>query len=137
MQIKKYQYKYFEEVPKRIEIVYNKIGRREQYLNERDCNKGLIYYGSEEELFNLQISFEEKAQEIKIHQALQKALVDLRALDPIGYKLIDDFYFDDETHNYSEMSKKYGISRQAYTKRLKKHLIVLKNLVIYHIENDT
>ena len=70
MQIKKYQYKYFEEVPKRIEIVYNKIGRREQYLNERDCNKGLIYYGSEEELFNLKISFEEKAQEIKIHQAL-------------------------------------------------------------------
>lgn len=136
MQIKKYQYKHFDKVPKKVEIVYNKIGRREQYLAERDYTNGLMYFGNENELFNLRISFDESNEERKIHQALIKALVDLKVVDPIGYKLIEEFYFDEVIHNYSEMGRKYGISRQAYTKRLTKHLITLKSFVISHIQND-
>lgn len=136
MQIKKYQYRYFDKVPKKIEIVYNKIGRREQYLNERDYNKGVIYFGDEDELYNLRVSCDETVEEKKIHQALRKALMDLKEIDPIGFELIEEFYFDVEVHNFSEMGKKYGISRQAYTKRLKKHLRLLKRIVKSHIESD-
>ena len=66
-----------------------------------------------------------------IDRALVKAL---KELNEIEYEIIQECFFDCEKLNYSKLSKKHSISKQAYTKKVKRILIKLKKLITLYYE---
>lgn len=80
----------------------------------------------------IEISVEEKLQKQAAISALKKALIELSDDER---QIINECFFTDEQTTYTELAKNYGISRQAYCKRLKRILAKLKPLVEYYLEN--
>ncbi len=130
----KYWYKKFgSNKPKDLyaEKVYNQMGRHEEYLNEADESKGLIYFASDTEISKeIYSRYEQEQQRKENLQILKQALEELREVDFIGYELIVEFYFADKPVTYTEMAMKYGISRKVYTYKLKRHLKKLRAIFL-------
>lgn len=80
----------------------------------------------------IEISVEEKLQKQAAVSALKKALIELSDDER---QIINECFFTDEQTTYTKLAKNYGISRQAYCKRLKRILAKLKPLVEYYLEN--
>lgn len=134
----RYRYKKFgSNKPKDLyaEKVYNQMGRREEYLNEADESKGLIYFADDVEISKALYRYYQLEQQHKENlRILKQALEELRRIDFIGYELITEFYFADKPVTYTEMALKYGISRKNYTKKLKRHLNTLRDVFLSYKE---
>lgn len=113
-----------------------KMARRARYLQEQEYHKCVIHvsditiYEDEESRIDRIIS--KKAD----MDALKKSLEDLLELSPDSYEMIFDCYLSDMKQSLTALAKPQKISRQAYSRRLKKALGILKTLVTYHLEND-
>lgn len=66
-----------------------------------------------------------------LHIALNKALAEL---PPHEYQIISECFFESNKPNLTKLSKKHGITRQAYTRKRDRILVKLKKLVISHYE---
>ncbi len=109
------------------EKVYNKMGRREEYLKEADELRNNRLFGDESEIAKaICIVYAEEQQKKEIHQALMQALEDFKKIDIVGYELVTEFYLGEKEVALTEMAKKYGISVQAYSQKLKRHLKILR-----------
>lgn len=123
---------------KSVDIFVRKIKRRERYEQKRKAEEGIAYFGSEDDYgFSSAVyrMWQSKEQQKKSYEALYQALDDLSRIDPAGHKLIVEYYFSGEKITFTEIGRKYGISRQACTKKIRKCLTVLKSLVELHRNN--
>ena len=66
--------------------------------------------------------------------ALRKALSDLS--DSEMQMINECFFFEGKKPSYEDLAKQYGITRQAYCKRLNKLLSRLKPMVLFYLENE-
>lgn len=119
-----------------ISSIARQIKRRERYERdkERKINAANIFCRNDDDFAFSQAAYQKWLQaenEQKLYQVLYAALDDLKLLDPAGYKLISEYYLEGGM-TFTEIGKKYGISRQACTKRIHKCLSMLKVLVELH-----
>lgn len=111
------------------------LRRRDRYEKKKDRLIGISYFGSEEEFGFSGAAYQQWLTEEtrkRSYLALYEALEDLRGIDPPGHKLIIEYYFSGTKVTYTEIGKKYGISRQACTKKINNCLLMLKSLVNLH-----
>ena len=130
-------YKHFnDDVPNHIEREYNKLLRKEKYLEERD-----------KEFILQRVDFEEIQESIpdpkslpeneiesenqKIHEKrldfLPIALEMLRCDFPEGYVLIHDYYLSGEKTSVQYLTEKYGLTANVVRYRLKLARKMLKS----------
>lgn len=121
--------------------VSKKFRRISRYLEEKkrktDKRFGIAYCGYDMDYEFSQAaytSWEQSEQEKKSCQALYEALEDLKEIDPVGYRMIIEYYLVGRA-TMTEIGKKNGISQQACSKRISKCLTILQKLVMLHI-ND-
>lgn len=112
------------------------MNRRTRYINyERDSGKGRRKIEKFEDGYtrdpSSDILIEDLIAARNMHIALDKALQDLSADE---YEIISECFFEGKV-NYTKLAKKHGITRQAYTKKLKHILKMLKKLVISYYED--
>ena len=113
------------------ETILKKMIRREKYLTERDNYFGLRYYGSEKELYLLHPipKYTGNNSEERMHKclctAVYYALNDLKAYQPRWYEIICLYYLG-EPVSITYLGKRYGVTRQAVSKVLKKALRFLR-----------
>lgn len=133
-------YKHFnDDVPNHIEREYNKLLRKEKYLEERD-----------KEFILQRVDFEEIQESIpdpkslpeneiesenqKIHEKrlnfLPIALEMLRCDFPEGYVLIQNYYLSCEKISIQCLAKKYGLTTAVVKYRLKIAREMLKKFII-------
>ncbi len=109
---------------------YRKMQRRETYLYEKDKGR-LIKFDEAYITTGTPNTIEDFISKRNLHRALVKAL---KELNEIEYEIIQECFFDCEKLNYSKLSKKHSISKQAYTKKVKRILIKLKKLITLYYE---
>lgn len=63
--------------------------------------------------------------------SLYEALEDLKLIDPVGYRLIIEYYLEERV-TMTEIGRKHSISKQACSKKIRKCLDILKTLVELH-----
>lgn len=137
--MKRYQYTYFgSDIPGNIEKEYNRLCRKEQYLEEQDEAHGIIladdaeifeqypdksgeWYKSEGDLL-----YEERLKYLPI------ALDLLRLNYPEEYALIHDYYLSGEKMTLVYLAKRFKMSRQVTTYKLNNAIALLKNYIIMH-----
>jgi uncharacterized protein YerC len=124
-----------------LEKVSKKFRRISRYLEEKkrktDKRFGIAYCGCDMDYEFSQAAYmnwEESEQEKKSCQALYEALADLKEIDPVGYRMIIEYYLIGRATT-TEIGKKNGISQQACSNRIRKCLTILQKLVMLHI-ND-
>lgn len=111
------------------------LDRKTRYEKKKERLNGVKYFGSEDEFefsnaaYQLWLTEETKKRS---YQALYEALEDLNCIDPAGHKLIIEYFFSGTKVTYTEIGRKYGISRQACTKKIRKCLKKLESLVELH-----
>lgn len=115
---------------------YVKLNRQERYyIYERDRGRLVKFdetYFADENADVIKVISKEH-----LHKALNCALKELTALEQ---QIIDDCFFNDKDKDgnrktYTELAKKYNISRQAYAKRLNKILKKLRVLIDFYYED--
>lgn len=141
----RFYYTHFENVPQKIEREYNKILRREKYLEER-----------EKEFRVQRVNFEEIQERVpdpkslpeneiesenqKIHEKrldfLPIALEMLRCDFPEGYVLIHDYYLSGEKTSVQYLTEKYGLTTAVVKYRLRLAREMLKKFIITY-ENSS
>ena len=122
------------------ETVLRQMHRREIYLSERDTHFGLLYYGTEKELYLLHPIIENIEQIEKesryydsLCTALDLAMNDLKSFQPRWYEFICLYYFD-KPITVTHLGELYGVTRQAAAKVLKKALRFLKNRIVIYFD---
>lgn len=80
----------------------------------------------------MEIAVEEKFQKQAAVLALKKALTELSDDER---QIINECFFNDEQTTYTELAKSYGISRQAYCKRLRRILRKMRSVITEEISN--
>ena len=138
----KFYYQHFgDDVPRRIEVEYNKMLRREQYLEEREAEFRAMSadFNAVQEVMPdpASLPINELAEEKKrLHDArldfLPVALEMLRCDFPEGYELIRDYYFGDQKVSLLYLMEKYGLTRPVVKYRLKLAREKLKSFIIAH-----
>lgn len=138
--IPKYIYRFFNgAAPKDIERKWNQMGRREQYLDERDFQKKLIYFTEEKDLIKKGYSmaqlqdnaasipeiFEEKEISEQLHQALET----LKLQNPRGHDIICRYFYNYPETTLEEIGKIHGISKQRTGKILNDMLKKLRDII--------
>ena len=133
-------YKHFgENIPNHIEKEYNKLLRKEKYLEERD-NEFIVRAVNFEEI---QESIpdpkslpenEIESENQKIHEKrldfLPIALEMLRCDFPEEYVLIHDYYLSGEKTSVQYLTEKYGLTANVVRYRLKLAREMLKKFII-------
>ena len=104
--MQRFMYVHFgDDVPREIEREYNKLLRKEKYLEERDAENGMIYPDFDDVLAanpdpaSLPISEEEEQEQTRHRNRLDYlpvALELLKADYPEGYALIHDYFLSDD-----------------------------------------
>lgn len=142
----RFMYQHFgDDVPRKIEVEYNKMLRREQYLRERE--EGFIAHSADFDAVLEVIPdpdtlpINEIAEENRrLHDArldfLPVALEMLRCDDPEAYELIRDYYLGTEKVTLFYLMEKYGLTRPVVKYRLKLAREKLKAFIIAH-ENES
>jgi hypothetical protein len=102
----RFMYVHFDDdVPRNIEREYNKLLRKERYLEERDAENGMIYPDFDDVLAanpdpaSIPISEEEEQEQIRHRNRLDylpEALELLKADFPEGYELIQDYFLRED-----------------------------------------
>ena len=88
---------------------YRKMQRRETYLYEKDKGR-LIKFDEAYITTGTTNTIEDFISKRNLHRALVQAL---KELNEIEYEIIQECFFTDEKLNYSKLSKKHSISKQA------------------------
>ena len=131
----RFMYVHFgDDVPRNIEKEYNKLLRKERYLEERDAENGLIYPNCA----SIPISDEEEQEQIRHrnrHDYLPEALELLKSDFPEGYELIQDYFLREDKVTMWYLVEKYGLSIDVVRYRIKIAKQKLKEYIILH-ENE-
>lgn len=109
---------------------YRKMQRRETYLYEKDKGR-LIRFDEAYITTGTPNTIEDFISKRNLHRALAQAL---KELNEIEYEIIQECFFADKKLSYSQLSKKHSISKQAYTKKVKRILAKLRNLITLYYE---
>lgn len=109
---------------------YRKMQRRETYLYEKDKGR-LIKFDEAYITTGTPNTIENFISKRNLHRALVQAL---KELNEIEYEIIQECFFADKKLSYSQLSKKHAISKQAYTKKVKRILAKLRNLITLYYE---
>ncbi len=138
----RFMYQHFgDDVPRHIEAEYNRMLRREQYLEEREAEFRAMSadFNAVQEVMPdpATLPTNEIADENRrLHDArrdlLPVALEMLRCDYPEGYKLIKDYYFSTDKVNLLYLAEKYGLSKPVVKYRLKLARRKLKSFIIAH-----
>lgn len=138
----RFRYIHFgDDVPPEIEKEYNKLLRKEKYLEEKDAENGLIYPDFDDVLAmnpdpaSLPISDEEKEHRTRQSKRLEYLPVALELLKkeyPEGYELIQDYFLSDDKVTMWYLVEKYGITIDMVRYRLKRAKEKLKEYIITH-----
>lgn len=141
----RFMYVHFgDDVSRNIEREYNRLLRKEKYLEERDAENGMIYPDFDDVLAanpdpaSISISEEEeKAQTIHKNRLdyLPVALELLKADYPEGYVLIRDYFLRDDKVTMWYLAEKYGILIDKVRYRIRIAKEKLKEYIIMH-ENE-
>lgn len=133
-------YKHFnDDVPNHIEREYNKLLRKEKYLEERDKEFILQRVNFEEiqesvpdpkSLPENEIESENQKMHEKRLDFLPIALEMLRCDFPEGYVLIHDYYLSGEKTSVQYLTEKYGLTANVVRYRLKLAREMLKKFII-------
>lgn len=142
----KFYYQHFgDDVPRRIEVEYNKMLRREQYLEEREAEYRAMSsdFNAVQEVMPdpTSLPINEIAEEKRrLNDArldfLPVALEMLRCDFPEGYELIRDYYLGTEKVTHFDLMEKYGLTRPVVKYRLKLARERLKAFIIAHESRD-
>jgi hypothetical protein len=133
-----------DDVPEHIEKEYNRMLRRERYLEERDAEYLLQTADFDDVLeinpdpASIPIS-EYEAEENRLYNRrlgiLPEAMKMLRDTYPEGYSLINDYYFGEEKVSLLYLMEKYGMTRPMVKYRLKIAKSKLKDYIKLHENN--
>ena len=138
----RFMYVHFgDDVPRKIEVEYNKLLRREQYLRERE--EGFIAQSADyaavlevmpdpASLPTNEIAEEKRRLNDARLDFLPVALEMLRSDFPEGYELIRDYYLGSEKVTLFYLMEKYGLTRPVVKYRLKLAREKLKAFIIAH-----
>ena len=130
-----------EDVPRNVEKEYNRMLRREKYLEERDAE-----YLNQSADFDdvLEINpdpasiplSEFEAEEIQKYNRrldyLPVAMQMLRADYPEGYFLIRDYYYNQDKVSMMYLASKYGMTFEAVRYRIDRAKELLKDYITLH-----
>ena len=138
----RFMYIHFDdEVPDYIEKEYNKMLRKEKYLDEKEVENGRVYPDFDDVLLmqpdpdSLPIIDEEEQQQTRHRERLEYlpvALELLRKEYPEGYDLIQDYFLSDDKVTMWYLIEKYGLSIDMVRYRLKIAKRKLKEYIIVH-----
>lgn len=133
-----------DDVPRNIEKEYNKLLRKEKYLEERDAENGMIYpdfddvLASNPDPASLPISEEEELEQTRHRKRLEylsEALSLLKTDYPEGYALIQDYFLSDDKVTMPYLASKYGLSIDKIRYRIRIAKQKIKEYIIIH-ENE-
>lgn len=119
-----------------VERVIWKYSKREQYyqsvistrFEKFDGNLELSLFKNED---TIEYYLDKKSELLALKKALSVLSADERQM------IRECFYFDGKKRpSFQSLAQNYGISRQAYCKRLDKLLVKLKQIVEYYLENS-
>lgn len=130
-----------DDVPREIEKIYNRMLRHEKYLIEQDIRYGTGILPHDPLLEN--IADKSLTPEFQAEQAaderwqrrlayLPTALHWLSNASPKDYKLIMEYYYTDEETTVADLAKRYGITKQALSKRIAAVRDKLREFIIAH-----
>ncbi|MDE6834568.1 MAG: hypothetical protein K2J39_10055 [Ruminococcus sp.] len=138
----KYVYIHFgPDVPKNIEREYNKLCRKEHYLEEKDQAHGVIHIEHDSCLNNVpeprtvEIIKAENTWNLRL-EYLSDALVLLKDKFPLEYNLINDYFLSDSKLSMFALAEKYNLSFKQVEYRLNKAKELLKKYIILHENNN-
>ena len=141
----RFMYVHFgDDVPRNIEKEYNKLLRKEKYLEERDAENGMIYpdfddvLASNPDPASIPINEEEELEQTRHRKRLEylsEALELLKSDFPEGYELIRDYFLNDDKITMWYLVEKYGLSIDMVRYRIKIAKQKLKEYIILH-ENE-
>ena len=128
--------KYKNIFPKEVKRVTKQFDDREKYYQSVVCDRFEKFDGNLElSLFKIEDTIEYHLDRKSELSALKKALSDLS--DDERQMIREWVYFDGKkSPPFKCLAESYGISRQAYRKRLDKILMKLKPMVEYYLENS-
>jgi len=138
----RFMYQHFGDgVPRYIEAEYNRMLRREQYLEEREVAfraQSSDFHAVQEVIADPaslpinEIAEERQRQRNAQLNFLPVALEMLRCDFPEGYELIKDYYFNKEKVTLLYLVEKYGLTKPVVKYRLKIAREKLKSFIIAH-----
>ena len=130
----RFMYVHFgDDVPRNIEKEYNKLLRKERYIEELDAKNGKIYpdfddvLSSNPDPASIPISDEEEKEQIRHRNRLDYL--------PEGYELIRDYFLREDKVTMWYLVEKYGLSIDMVRYRIKIAKQKLKEYIILH-ENE-
>ena len=124
--------------------LYNKLLRKERYIEELDAKNGKIYpdfddvLSSNPDPASIPISDEEEKEQIRHRNRLDylpDALELLKSDFPEGYELIRDYFLREDKVTMWYLVEKYGLSIDMVRYRIKIAKQKLKEYIILH-ENE-
>lgn len=136
----KFQYTHFgDEVPREIEKEYNRMGRRELYLEEQDQVHDVEYLDHKkmseipdypvEELSPADILREARLEYLPVALELMKCDY------PFEYQLISDYYLSEKAVTMMYLAQKYSLTPKKIEYRINKAKRLLREYIIAH-ENE-
>ena len=132
----RFMYVHFgDDVPRNIEREYNKLLRKERYLEEKDAENGMIYPDFDDVLAanpdpaSIPISEEEEQEQIRHRNRLDYLP------EALGYELIQDYFLREDKVTMWYLVEKYGLSIDKVRYRIKIAKQKLKEYIILH-ENE-
>lgn len=121
----KFNYVHFsDEVPLEIEREYNRMGRREKYLEEQDAAHGVMYLDHKDMGEIPDYPLDELSQADILRTARLEYLpiaLELMRMDyPFEYQLIKDYYLSEKTVTMMYMAQKYSLTQKKIEYRINK-----------------
>lgn len=137
-----------DDVPKYIEQEYNRLRRREQWLEEKDAQNGLVDVDFDTVLAYLPDESTNPLSDECLAEQERKKAVDQARLDylpvalellrleyPSEYAMLHEYYFSEEKVTMAHLAKKYQTSKQAVHKKIDTARQILKDYILVH-ESD-
>lgn len=127
--------KYRCDMPESVKRYMKRCDDKDEYYRNVVAKRFINYDDYLEEYISdvedtIEYSLDRKSEII----ALKKALKNLS--DSERQIINECFFFEGKKPTYTDLAKKYGISRQAYTAKLDRLLKRLKTIVEYYLEID-
>lgn len=137
----KFRYTYFgDEVPAEIEKEFNRMGRREHYLEEQDIAHDVEYLDHKKMSEIPDYPVEELSQADILRAArleyLPIALELMKAEYPLEYQLITEYYLSEKAITMMYLAEKYSLTQKTIEYRMKKAKNLLKTYIIAHENED-
>lgn len=136
----KFHYTQFgDDVPKEIEREYNRMERRERYLEEQDIAHDVTYL-DHKDMSQIPNPTAEELSPADILKAarleyLPIALELMRMDHPFEYQLIKEYYLSENVVTMMYLAQKYALTKRTVEYRMKRARELLKKYIMAH-END-